>query len=127
MSFLSIFKAIGKGLVVTEHVAAPIVSTAFPQFAPWINKIDTLFGTTQAAIIQVEQNNPAGEGQLKQAQTVDAFEAGLAEMQSILALSNKHLEYDDGKLKEAINAQVDAYNKFAAVKASFKVVEGPKP
>lgn len=121
MSFLSIFT--GKAVHVAEKIAVTAAEVAFPQFAPVLNKIDNLFGTTQAAIIQVEQNNPMGNGQLKQAQTVDAFEAGLAEMQSILALSNKKLEYDDGALKDAINAQVDAYNKFSKVKASFKVVD----
>lgn len=128
MSFLSVFKTIGKGLLAAEHVAAPLASTIFPQFAPIIGKIDGLFGTTQAAIITAEANNPLdGQGGLKLTAVTNDFNAALAEMQSILAITGKQLTYDAAALDAAVSAQVAAYNAFAKVKASFKIADLSKP
>lgn len=122
MSFLGILKNIGKGFLVAEQIAMPIAQTMLPQFAPVLGRIDNLVQRTQAAIITVEQNNPAdGQGGVKQEAVIADFQAGLDEMQSILALSGKKLTYDEGELKSAINDQTSAYNHFAKVKASFKV------
>lgn len=126
MSFITIFKALGKGLLIGEKIAVPIAEAAFPQFAPILGKIDTLFGATQAAIITAEQNNPAdGQGGLKLTAVTNDFNAALAELQSILAVTGKQLTYDGNALNDAVAAQVAAYNAFAKVKASFKVADAP--
>ena len=128
MSFLSIFKAIGKGLLIGEKIVVPLAETAFPAFAPLISKIDSLFGVTQAAIITAEQNNPLdGQGGLKLTAVTNDFNAALAELQSILAVTGKQITYDGGALNDAVAAQVAAYNAFAKVKGSFKVADAPKP
>lgn len=128
MTFLSIFKALGKGLLVGEKIAVPLAEVAFPQFAPILGKIDNLFGVTQASIVTAEQNNPLdGQGGLKLTAVTNDFNAALAELQSILAITGKQLTYDGGALNDAVTAQVAAYNAFAKVKASFKIADAPAP
>ncbi len=127
MSFLSIFKNIGKGLLAVEKVAAPIAEGLLPAYAPLIMSIDHLFGTTQAAIVTAEQNNPLQNGQLKLDAVTNDFNAALSELQSILAVTGKQLTYDGNGLTTAINAQVAAYNAFAALKSTFKIADAPAP
>lgn len=126
MSFLSVFTKIGKVLITAEHVAAPIAEGVLPAYAPLIASIDSLFGKTQAAIITAEQNNPVdANGRIKLDAVTNDFNAALAELQSILAVTGKQLTYDGNALNDAVNKQVAAYNAFAAVKASFKIADLP--
>lgn len=122
MSFLSILKTIGKDFLAVEKVAAPIASVAFPQFAGAINLVDNFVQKVQGTIVTIEANNPVdGQGQLKSASVINDFVSGLELTQSMLALDHKKLTFDQTKLQAAIDAQVAAYNNFAALKASFKV------
>jgi hypothetical protein len=118
MSFISILKTVGSTLLGIEHVAEPIVETLFPASSP----IFAIFDKVQTAITTVEQGMPAATGAAKAQAVVNDFEAGLALTQQILAVDGKTLSYDTTALQTAIDAQVAAYNAFAAVKASFKVV-----
>ena len=123
MNFLGIIKKIGTILVGVEHVAAPVISAAFPALAGPISLIDPIFQKLQNTIITVENNNPlSGQGQLKQDAVINDFTSGLDLTQQVLALQGKKLEYDENLLKDAITNQVAAYNAMAKLKASFKVV-----
>ena len=127
VSFISIFQKIAKGLVAAEHVAAPVASIIFPQFAPIIGSIDHVFGTVQASIVTAEANNPVdGQGQLKLDAVVTDFNAAMADMQSFAAVAGKQFTYDGKALQDAISAQTQAYNAFAALKKSFKLADLPK-
>jgi len=123
MSFISVLKKIGQVAIGIEHVAAPVVSSLIPGAAPIIGALDNLFTRVQTTIQTVELTSPVGGGQLKAAVVVTDFEAGLETTQAVLALTGKHLEYDAALLQDAINNQVAAYNSFAKLKGSFKVVD----
>jgi hypothetical protein len=126
-SFLSILKKIGTIALDVEHVAAPIAETVFPQFAGPIQMVDTWIGRTQVAIQTVEAQNPAdGQGASKATAVEQDFQAGLALTQEILAAQGKTLTYDSAAFQKAVAAQVLAYNSFAEVKASMKIVDLPK-
>jgi len=118
MSFISILKKVGSAVLGIEHVAEPVIETLFPSSKPLFDVFDRL----QTAITTVESANPLQNGQLKSQTVVSDFEAGLSVTQAILSADGKKLVYDDAALQSAINAQVAAYNAFAALKASFKVV-----
>jgi hypothetical protein len=132
VSFLSILKKIGSVTLGVEHIAAPLASVLYPPDAPFIAeyqpKLDAIFARVPAAIIAVEQNNPTdGQGKVKEASVINDFVVGLDATQSILAITNKQLTFDEVALKAAIAAQVEAFNQFAKVRASFKVVDLPTP
>ena len=118
MSFISILKTIGGAIVGVEKIAEPIVETLFPATTPLFGIFDRL----QTAITTVEQSLVGATGPVKSAAVVSDFEAGLALTQQILAVSGQQLSYDDAALQTAINSQVAAYNAFAALKTTFKVV-----
>lgn len=90
----------------------------FPVSKPLFDIFDRL----QTAITTVEASSPLQDGTVKSGAVVTDFEAGLSVTQAILAVDGKKLVYDDAALQSAINAQVAAYNAFATLKASFKVV-----
>lgn len=131
MSFKSIIAGIEKGLAVAGHVAIPLASTFFPQLAPELNiannyltKLNTIFQQVPNAIIAAEAlTEKDGQGAVKEANVIAAFQQGLQGMQDGLALANKKLTYDEAELKNAIASFTAGYNSLAKVKASFKVVD----
>jgi crotonobetainyl-CoA:carnitine CoA-transferase CaiB-like acyl-CoA transferase len=124
MGFTSILKKVGSVLLGIEHVAEPIVESLFPASTPLFGVFDRL----SQAITTVEASiTTPGSGPQKSAAVVADFNAGLQLTQSILALEGKALYYDPAALQTAIDAQVAAFNAFAAVKTSFKVVAQPTP
>lgn len=128
MSFVSILKSIGTVLFGIEHVAAPIAEALLPAAAPVIAEVDSIFARLQTAITTVEAQSPVGtSGTVKSDVVTQDFNASLGVAQSVLAMAGKQLSYDTAALQTAINAQVAAYNAMAAVKASFKVIDVPKP
>ncbi len=123
MSFLSVLGKIGSTALSIEHVAAPIISTFVPGAAPVLAIVDSFVPRVQASIQTVEAANPAsGLGAAKSAAVVADFEAGLALFQGVLAGRGEQLVFDRAALEAAIAGQVAAYNGFATVKASFKIV-----
>lgn len=121
-NFLSVLKKIGIVSLGIEKVAAPIVSSLFPVSIPIFAAIDSFVPKTQAAIISAE-GTAGATGAEKSAAVVTDFESGLELVQSVLALEGNKLTYDTAALQAAINSQVTAFNSFAAVKTSFKIVK----
>lgn len=127
MSFWSVLKKVGTVAANVEHVAAPIASVLFPQFAPVIGQLDGWVARIHTNILTLEQNNPVdGQGKLKQGAVIADFEAGLDMYQTIAAARGKMLTYDKGKLESAISHFAQGYNDLADVKKSFKEVDLPK-
>ena len=123
-SFITILKKVGSVLLGVEHLAAPIAEIAFPQFAGAIAEVDSLTGRLQNAITTVEANSPVGtDGSLKSAAVIADFNAAIGLAQSVAGFAGKQISYDAGALQAAINAQVNAYNAAAALKASFHMVD----
>lgn len=121
MSFLSTLKKIGGGVVTVAKVAAPIVETFLPQSTVAFNIIDSLVTKTQTAIVTTEAVAPTAPGSTKLNNVIADFEAGLGITKDILSVTGHTISYDTVALTAAINAQVEAYNQFAKVKASFKI------
>ena len=120
-SFLGILKKIGAFALGIEHVAAPIVSAVFPQYAGIFTRLDGMFQRLIGAVVTAEQNNPADKQGPAKAEAVKAdFEAGLEATNAILAQWGKKVTYDAGALTDAVTAQVAAFNAMARLKASFK-------
>lgn len=129
MSFISILTKIGQvgsAVAGVEKTAGPLLDL-IPGVAPWRAVVDGIVSRVQSAIVTVEANNPVSDGKLKSDATIADFQAGLALTQQILAAQGKTLVYDQAALQAAINAQVEAYNQFAKLKASFQTVDLPKP
>lgn len=122
MSFISIIKKIGTVGLGIEHLASPILAATVPGFAA----IDAIVQRVQAAILTIEATSPMdGQGKIKSDATVADFNAALDIAQQVAAARGKRLEYDAAALQAAINAQVEAYNNFAKLKASFHEVDLP--
>ncbi len=122
MSFISILKKIGGIAANVEHVVAPVLTIVAPQLAGPIHVVDDMFQKLQTSITTIEATTlKDGSGAMKADSVATDFEAGLSELQSILAITNHRLVYDTAALQTAITAQVAAYNAMAAVKASFKL------
>lgn len=123
MSFISILRRIGTVALGIEHIASPLVGALVPGAGPAMVVLDSIFAHVQTAIVTVEANNPVTAAGPQKADAVVAdFQAGLDVTNQVLALEGKTLTYDGALLQKAIADQVSAYNGFAAVKASFKVV-----
>lgn len=115
MSFISVVKKI----LGVEHAVAPLLGA----FVPGIAIFDSIVTRVQNAIGTFEVNIPKdGSGAIRSEAVVNDFEASLEVTKAIAAAEGKKLVYDDAALQRGINAQVTAYNEFAAVKASFKFV-----
>ena len=122
MSFVSILKKIVGVAATVEHTVAPIAEALVPIAAPEISMIDNMVQHIQAAVQKAELTSPVGNGQLKaQAVTAD-FESGLELFQAVLAARKEKLVYDTAELQAGLASQVAAYNSFAKVKDSFKIV-----
>lgn len=123
MSFISILKKFGSVVLGIEQKVAPLAESFFPQFAPEIGAVDGIVTRIQTAITTVEANNPGdGQGGIKASAVIADFEAGLGLTNTILAAKGETVTYDSVALNNAITSQVAAYNAFAALKASLKVV-----
>lgn len=125
MSFLSALKTIGKTLIGIEPTAVTILKL-FPPTAGAASLIDSLYHTIQDGIVRAEVASPVGGGKVKQDAVVTDVESALSVTQSALALAGKGLQYDDAKLRTAIDSQVAAINAFANFKDSWKIVDLPK-
>ena len=127
MSFWTALKKFGAVAANVEHVAAPIASVLFPQFAPVIGQLDGWVARIHTNILTLEQNNPVdGQGKLKSDAVIADFNAGLDITQTYLATKGKMLTYDKDKLQSAIAHFAQGYNDLAEVKKSFKEVDLPK-
>ena len=127
MSFGSIFKGIGKGLTAAlgvEHQLAPMLSL-IPGFGI-LATVDSFVTHIQGAIVSAEAIHGDGQGAVKSTSVIDTFNAGLEIAQDIARTRGKVLAWDTTALQAAINAQVEAYNQFAKVKASFREVDPPQ-
>lgn len=127
MSFVSVLRQIGGFALGVEKIAAPIVSANVPGAAAEIAILDPLFQNLQVAIQTMEIHSPEGSGDLKSGAATANFQADLAFTQSVLAKVGKTLQYDTVRLQSGISNQVAALNDWAAVQASFTVVDLPKP
>lgn len=119
MSFISILKTIAG----VEHSIAPVLSL-IPGVGNIVVAVDPIVQRIQSAIGTVEANSPevpGGQGGLKAPLVVADFEAGLELTRQVLAQKGEKLSYDTAALQDAIDKQVDAYNAFAKLKASFKI------
>ena len=126
MSFISILTKVGQVALGIERAAAPMIETFLPASTPIIAAVDGIVGRIQGSITTVEANNPMdGQGQIKSAAVVTDFQDGIAIAQEVLAMEGKSLTYDSAALTTAITAQVAAYNAFATLKASIKIVALP--
>jgi hypothetical protein len=128
VSFLSILKGIGKGLLIADQYASPIVGTLYPPAAPWITKLNDLAQHLQGSIIATEAANPKdGQGGIKSVVVNGDLNSYIDTMNAGLAFAGKKVQ-DDPKLRQAaIDAGVAAFNASAAWQASFKTVDLPKP
>ena len=128
MSFLSILKTVGKVALAAEHIIALGAEMILPAYAAPIAAVDGLLQNVQAAIITKEIQNPVdGQGQLKAAAVTQDFNSMLSLAQEALAIGGKTISYDPTKLQAVIDAQTAAYNNWAALKGTFKIVDVPKP
>lgn len=127
MSFLSILKKVGSVALGIEHLAAPIVSALVPGSAGVFAVVDSITARVQNSITTQEFLSPTtGSGPQRAAAVVQDFEnlLNLSDdvIAPILAARGEVLSYDHAALQTAIDAQVAAYNAFAALKASIKIV-----
>lgn len=128
MSFWGGIKKVFGVIAGVEHVAVQIVDIAEPQLAPWLNKIDGWLNRTQAAVLSVENTvTQAKAGGIKEASVVADFENGLESAQAALAITGKTIQYDLAQYKQVIADFVAAFNDAAAFKATWKIVDLPKP
>lgn len=127
MNFFDVLKKIGKGALVAERIAVPILDTVEPQWAPVINKVDGWLNRTQAAVISAESTITAAKsGGLKQAAVIQDFQNGLDSAQAALAIVGKTIQYDVEQYKKVVNDFAAAYNDAAAFKSTWKIVDLPK-
>lgn len=123
MNFLSILKKVAGIAVNVEHVIAPIGEMIPGPIGAGFMILDGIFQRVEQAIKGTEAANPAdGQGNAKSALVIGDFNAALEMFQQIAAVDGKKLVYDATALKAGIDAQVLAYNSWAKVKASFKIV-----
>lgn len=119
MSFMDVLGTVGKTVLSVAHTAAPFVAIVNPALGGMLNGIT---GKIQSSIVNSEQlfKEPQS-GVLKQQNTLDALAADLETTNEMLSLTGFRLVDDKGKLKEAIDAFVLAFNKTAEYKKSFKI------
>lgn len=123
MSFWNVLKKIAVGAVKAEQAALPLINLIDPALGTILSKLDPVFAKVITTVAVVEMNNPLdGQGQIKSNAVIADFEAGLATTQSVLALKNEKLTYDDAALQKTISDFANGYNGLAAVKQSFKIV-----
>lgn len=108
-------------------MAAPIVGATVPGAAGVIAVLDPIFQNLQVAIQTAETQSPEGGGAVKAGAVHASFDADLQITQSVLAMEGKTLQYNNDKLQSGITNQVAALNDWADLKASFKIVDLPKP
>lgn len=121
MSFLSVFKNIGRVFAIAAPVAESVLSIVDPPLA-------ALFAPVVNSIVRIEASIPQdGAGPAKAPLVLQDFETNvLSFMRDILAGQGKQITYDVGKLQTAINSQVAAFNAFADLKKSFVISDLPK-
>lgn len=115
MSFLSVLKKIGGGLLVVAETAAPIVSVFNPGVGEIIRRIT-------GAVVKAEDAFPnSGSGTDKLQAAIGDFDAGLAITQEVLSMRGENLSYDENALKDANSSLVSFYNAVAKLKGSFRI------
>jgi hypothetical protein len=120
VSFLGALKDIGKTAlgIARSPVAATIVSAVNPA-------LGAIWGRAATAITNIEAAHAAAgrekTGSEKLNFVITDFEESLAVTREILKLQGKELVYDAGRLKEAIDAQVAAFNATARLKETFQI------
>lgn len=128
MSWQSILKTIETDALAVEHVLVPIAEALYPPAAPYLAKLDTLAQAFQASLIKVQSAGPLVQaGQLQNNTVTTDFEAVLSAAEAVLKLRGETVTYDPALLQKAIASQTQAFNDFAAVKASIKFVPLAKP
>lgn len=124
MSFLGTITNIGKTLL--QVASNPLVESGISMWNP---AVGVIWKRVASSIVNIEAAHAAagktGTGADKLAFVTTDFEESISVTQEILRSQGKSFTYDTGALKEAIDAQVMAYNAFARVKASFKITDVP--
>ena len=118
MSFISVLRHIGSVVLGVEHIAEPIVEALFPASTP----LFAIFDRMAANIATIESQMPTASGTAKSAAVATAFDQDLQMVQAILQQTSQQLVYDPAAWQAANDAQVAAYNAYAALKATFKVL-----
>jgi hypothetical protein len=88
-----------------------------------IAAVDSIFHRVAGSVANAEATvQQAGQGALKSSIVVSDFNAGIDIAQTVLAARGEKMVYDAAALQAAIDAQTAAFNAFATLKASFKIV-----
>lgn len=119
-SFLGTLKSVGK--LALGIASNPLVESGI---SLWNPAVGALWKRVAGAIVTIEAQHEAQglekSGPSKLAFVAGDFEEGLAVTKEILALSGKKLEYDVDLMHQAVSAQVQVFNTFAALKNTFKI------
>lgn len=132
MSFLSIFKGIGKALlspaaVTIESSLFPVAAVPLTVVSQWVNRPSATTGsladTFQAAIVKAEAQNPGpGTGAIKLPQSASDIAAWLEAFNSMFLEGSGTKYMGDGELlTKAINSCVTSYNDIEAWRKSIKL------
>lgn len=123
MNFFNALKKIVPIVQGVSHVAIPIAAGLYPPAAPALLALDNIVGRVQNTMVTVEQqSSDTTTGTSKEAAVIQDFQTYINDLKSSLGLAGKIVQYDEVELKAAITSQHDAYNHFAKVKASIKIV-----
>jgi hypothetical protein len=116
-NFLGIVHEIAHDAGIVGEAAAPILSIYNPGLGAIVKGVSD-------KIVQVEAQLPGdNNGDIKQNLVANDFLSGLPIFQQLLASQGKSVQYDLGKLKQAISDQTKAFNSFAEFQKTFKIVD----
>jgi len=120
-NFLGIFKTVVKDAGIAAQYGSFGVSVFNPALGAIISKIGT-------AIVQVEAQIPDdNQGAVKSQAVQQDFSSGMIMTQALLAQAGKSMTWDAGKLKDCIDAQTKAFNLYAELAQSIKIVDAVPP
>ena len=125
-SFLRGFKKVGE--FATNPMVGGLVAGFVPGAAPALTIAQKVMGAITAVEARHADTGREVTGPEKLAMVMGDFEDGLEATNALLEASHKRLAADPDKLKKAIDLQVAAFNAFADLKDSLKLVdlvEGP--
>lgn len=126
-SIIRVLKTVVVDAIGVEHAIAPIAEKFLPpQIAVPIAIADDLCTVVQSAILGNEASVAAPQaGTVKSASVASTFQAGLAMTQDILALNGQQVTYPPEELQKFVDLQCAAYQQFAVLKSSIKIVPLP--
>ena len=121
MSFLSVFKTIGKDLLAADMFAAPIVSMFNPVAGSAMNLIGQLVTKAEATYTGEKQ------GTTKRQVVIDEFTAIWPLVQELLKTEGFSLSFDTGQIGTLIDATVAQMNALAVLHDTLKLTKIPTP